>query len=192
MDSSRGHIELIIGPMFSGKSTELMRRIKRHMIAKRDCIVVKYFKDKRYSEGDMATHDRQLLKASSTETLDTIYESLLTHDVIGIDEGQFFPDVSNAVSDSQVVEVSDKLAEKGKVVIISALDGTFQKKPFGRILELIPLCEQVNKLTAVCVGCGKDASFSQRLTCEKTVELIGGADLYRPVCRTCFAAGLQG
>ena len=87
------------------------------------------------------------------------------------------------------MEISNKLAENGKIVIISALDGTFERKPFGRILELVPLAEQVTKLTAVCAACGKDASFSQRLSCDKTVELIGGEDLYRPVCRACFNLG---
>ncbi len=86
------------------------------------------------------------------------------------------------------MEISDKLAAAGKIVIISALDGTFQRKPFGRILELVPLAEQVIKLNAVCAVCGKDASFSQRLSCEKKVELIGGEDMYRPVCRACFNA----
>jgi len=87
--------------------------------------------------------------------------------------------------------MSDKLAEKGKVVIISALDGTFQRKPFGRILELIPMAEQISKLTSVCAVCGKDASFSQRLTLEQDVEVIGGAEMYRPVCRQCFNAPAQ-
>ncbi len=177
MESAEGHIELIIGPMFSGKSTELQRRIKRHSIAKRDCIVVKYYKDTRYSVDEMATHDRSTIKATAASKLEDIYEGLLTHEIIGIDEGQFFPDV---------VEVANRLAEAGKVVIISALDGTFQRKPFGRILELVPLAEEVIKLTAVCAVCGKDASFSQRLTCEKAVEVIGGEDMYRPVCRACF------
>ena len=94
MDSNKGHIELIIGPMFSGKSTELMRRIKRHIIAKHDCIVVKYINDTRYAVNEMATHDKQFLKATSSSKLEDIYESLMAHNVIGIDEGQFFPDVS--------------------------------------------------------------------------------------------------
>jgi len=93
MESSEGHIELIVGPMFSGKSTELQRRIKRHIIAKRDCLVVKHHKDTRYSVDEMATHDHRFIKATATAVLNTVYESLLTHDVIGIDEGQFFPDV---------------------------------------------------------------------------------------------------
>ena len=88
-----GHIELIIGPMFSGKSTELQRRIRRHLIAKHDCVVVKHSRDTRYSVDSMATHDKQLISAISTTSLDDIYEELSKHDIIGIDEGQFFPEV---------------------------------------------------------------------------------------------------
>ena len=94
MELNEGHIELIIGPMFSGKSTELQRRIKRHMLAKEDCIVVKYHKDSRYSMDEMATHDKRFLKATCAANLGDIYETLITHDIIGIDEGQFFPDVN--------------------------------------------------------------------------------------------------
>jgi len=93
MHANKGSIELIVGPMFSGKSTELQRRIRRHIIAKRDCIVIKYYKDTRYSDDKMATHDQQFLKAMAAAKLEPIFESLLEHDVIGIDEGQFFPDV---------------------------------------------------------------------------------------------------
>lgn len=93
MHAGKGCIELIVGPMFSGKSTELQRRIKRHTIAKRDCLVVKYIRDTRYSVDKMATHDQQFLKALAAPKLEPIFKSLLEHDVIGIDEGQFFPDV---------------------------------------------------------------------------------------------------
>jgi len=85
-----------------------------------------------------------------------------------------------------LVEVADNLASKGKVVIISALDATFQRKPFGRILELVPLSEEVIKLTAVCASCSNDASFTQRLTDDSAVEIIGGSEMYKPVCRACY------
>ena len=84
------------------------------------------------------------------------------------------------------MEVADRLAEKGKEVIISALDATFQRKPFGRILDLIPRCEKVIKLTSVCVNCGKDASFTQRLTSDTAIEVIGGAEMDKPGCRLCY------
>ena len=82
--------------------------------------------------------------------------------------------------------MSNQLAEQGKIVIVAALDGTFQRKSFGRILELIPHAEHVIKLHAVCAVCGENASFSQRLSCQQQVQLIGGEELYRPVCRNCY------
>jgi len=98
-------------------------------------------------------------------------------DVIGIDEGQFFPDL---------VEVCEKLAAAGKTVLVASLDGTFQRKPFGRTLELIPMAESVTKLQAVCMICFRDAAFSRRLGDETAIEVIGGADKYVAVCRECF------
>lgn len=100
-------------------------------------------------------------------------------DVIGIDEGQFFPDI---------VPFCEDMANGGKVVIVAALDGTFQRKGFGSILELVPLAESVTKLTAVCMMCYADGSFSKRIGSETAVEVIGGADKYVAVCRACFNA----
>lgn len=99
------------------------------------------------------------------------------YEVIAIDEGQFFPDISESV---------ELFCNKGKIVIVAALDGTFERKPFGRILELIPIAEQIQKLSAVCFSCGMDASYTKRLSDCKEIELIGGEDIYKPVCRSCF------
>lgn len=97
--------------------------------------------------------------------------------VIGIDEGQFFPDI---------VEFSEAMANAGKTVIVAALDGTFQRKAFGAILNLVPLAESVVKLTAVCMECFREAAYTKRLGTEKEVEVIGGADKYHSVCRLCY------
>lgn len=97
--------------------------------------------------------------------------------VIGIDEGQFFPDI---------VEFCEAMANAGKTVIVAALDGTFQRKPFGTILNLVPLAESVVKLTAVCMECFREAAYTKRLGTEKEVEVIGGADKYHSVCRLCY------
>jgi len=97
--------------------------------------------------------------------------------VIGIDEGQFFPDIVN---------FCEKMANDGKTVIVAALDGTFQRKAFGEVLQLIPMAESVTKLNAVCMVCYKDAAFTKRLGTETQVQLIGGSDMYISVCRTCF------
>ena len=99
------------------------------------------------------------------------------YDVIGVDEGQFF---------SEIVEFCEALANKDKIVLVSALDGTFERKPFGNILNLIPLAEKVTKLCAVCVYCTSEAAFTKRIVESKEIELIGGAEMYKPVCRACF------
>ncbi|XP_025081411.1 thymidine kinase, cytosolic-like [Pomacea canaliculata] len=178
-----GHIELIIGPMFSGKTTELIRRLKRYRVAQYGCLIVKYAGDTRYTDNGVATHDRQTLPAISTKTLAPIFSDALTYDVIGIDEGQFFTDV---------VSFSDQLANEGKIVIVAALDGTFQKKAFGDILNLVPVAENVTKLSAICAICYQSAAFTRRKTKENEVEVIGGGDKYVAVCRTCFAAPIPG
>ncbi|KAH3756762.1 thymidine kinase [Pelomyxa schiedti] len=163
--------------MFSGKTTELLRRIKRYTVAKKTCVVIKYYNDTRYDaqpnnnarqhQPRCATHDHQQWDAVDCVTLSEVEESASTFDVIGIDEGQFFLDV---------VPFCEKMANKGKVVVVAALDGTFQRKPFGSILQLVPLAESVTKLTAVCMCCYKDAAFSRRLGSETEIEVIGGAD----------------
>lgn len=171
-------IELIIGPMFSGKTTELVRRIRRHTLTSRECIILKYNKDTRYHEKHIATHDKVFYEALSCSSLRSS-GSYSDVDIIGIDEGQFFDDL---------VEFAEEMANSGKIVIIAALDGTFQRKPFGSILELIPKSERIDKLTAICMGkdCTNDASFSKRITNETDIEVIGGSDKYIAVCRSCF------
>ncbi|KAI4880728.1 hypothetical protein NFI96_024527 [Prochilodus magdalenae] len=203
---TRGQIQVIFGPMFSGKSTELMRRVRRFQIAQYNCLVVKYSKDIRYSDTGMATHDKNTMEAVSASCLREVHELALGAAVIGIDEGQFFPDT---------VEFCEEMANRGKTVIVAALDGTFQRKPFGNILSLVPLAESVVKLNAVCMECFKEASYTKRLGAEKEVrmdgmkqdtvdgwastehsplqinpscqvEVIGGADKYHAVCRACY------
>ena len=187
------------GPMFSGKSTELARRIRRHKVANRSCLVVKYAKDTRYESepgtaeagtdgvddlrGCMITHDRQALVAYPTHLLADVDNVAHSFDVIGVDEGQFFPDV---------VAFCEKWANEGKTVIVAALDGDFKRTPFGAVLGLVPIAEDVTKLSAVCHGCGGDAAFTARAGAVATdeVELIGGSDLgYSASCRACFASG---
>lgn len=139
-------------------------------------MVVKYVKDTRYSRDKCCTHDMQRSDARSAARLCEV-EDADDYDVIGVDEGQFFPDL---------VEFCETEANHGKTVIVAALDGTFQRKPFGRVLELVPLAESVTKLSAVCMICRKDAAFSRRLGRETAVEVIGGEDKYMAVCRSCY------
>lgn len=172
-----GSIQMIIGPMFAGKSTELLRRIKRYEVAKKKCLLIKYINDDRYSKDCISTHDKQTVFALPCDKLSMASHLVKDYEVIGIDEGQFFPDL---------VSFSEDAANMGKVVIVSALDGTFQRKSFGKVLELIPLAESVIKLNAVCMVCCNDASFTARTVEEKKTELIGGAESYKSVCRKCF------
>jgi len=172
-----GKIELIVGPMFAGKTTEMLRRVARAELAHRRCVVMKYCKDNRYSQENVSTHDLEMRKAIPCNTLLPYLDECMTYDVIGIDEGQFFPDV---------VEFSESLANIGKVVIVAGLDGTFQRKPFGRVLELISRCEVLTKLTAVCTITGSEAPYSARIVESKDIELIGGSETYRAASRSAF------
>lgn len=184
---SLGHLELIIGCMFSGKTTELFRRIKRYEQANKKCIIIKYSKDKRYSDDHAATHDGITSKAIGCLNLSDIDKSILeNYDVIGIDEGQFYGDIVNFTID---------MVNAGKICIISALDGTFERKPFqepfGNTLDLIPFADKVDKLTAVCMKCRDlEAIFTRRLGTEtKVIMLIGGKESYQSVCRNCYEEG---
>uniref|UniRef100_H3D962 Thymidine kinase n=1 Tax=Tetraodon nigroviridis TaxID=99883 RepID=H3D962_TETNG len=170
----RGQIQVIFGPMFSGKSTELMRRVRRFQLAQYKCLVIKYAKDTRYSDTGMATHDKNTMEAVPANCLADVRSMALQVCVIGIDEGQFFPDI---------VEFCEEMANLGKTVIVAALDGT--SRAFGNILNLVPLAESVVKLNAVCMQCFKEAAYTKRIGAEKEVEVIGGADKYQAVCRKC-------
>ncbi|XP_066292716.1 thymidine kinase, cytosolic-like isoform X1 [Branchiostoma lanceolatum] len=173
---SKGQIQVIFGPMFSGKTTELVRRIQRYKLARQSCVLIKYARDDRYNKDGIATHDRHVTAAVATTKLYDIKADMLPCQVIGIDEGQFFPDV---------VPFCDEMANQGKTVIVAALDGTFQKKGFGDILNLVPLAESVIKLQAVCMSCYNHASYTKRLGQETEVEVIGGCEKYMAVCRDC-------
>ena len=166
--------------MFSGKSTELIRRLKRYQIARYECLIVKYANDVRYDEDNIATHDKQTAKAVKATQLSKLKTD--PYDVIAVDEGQFFPDL---------VEFCEAAAETGKTVLVAALDGTYQRKGFSNILELIPLAEHVSKLTAVCMLCFGEGAFTKRISNDEGVEVIGGADKYMAVCRSCHKSPIN-
>jgi thymidine kinase len=172
-------LQLIIGPMFSGKSTELLKRCKKYNICKYNCILIKYLNDTRYSNNQIITHDKQYVQIK-TLNLDNITNSLQelnNYDVIGIDEGQFFKDIDSIL----------ELLKYNKIIIIAALDATFEVKPFQNILNLIPYCENVIKLNSICMKCYScDGTFTKRIVNDNCVELIGGIDKYQTLCRKCF------
>jgi thymidine kinase len=175
-EHQKGRIELIIGPMFAGKSTELIRRVRRYSRTRKNCLVIKYKADTRYSVESVSTHDRVEHRAESCSELKEVDHLLEGMDVVAIDEGQFFPDLLN---------FSDRVANSGRIVIIACLDADFLRKPFGDVCNLVPRAELITKLTAVCNRCTADAAFTLRTTNATQQELIGGAEMYEPVCRSC-------
>ncbi|XP_003741634.1 thymidine kinase, cytosolic [Galendromus occidentalis] len=175
--SNDGHIQLIVGPMFSGKTTELIRRMRRYDVSNHRCYLIKYAKDDRYDAENVSTHDQAKMTASVCLRLADVEAAALNFDVIGVDEGQFFPDV---------VCFAEKMAGLGKVVIVAALDGTYQREGFPNIMKLLPLSESIIKLMAVCMVCYREAAFTKRIGSETEVEIIGGTDKYMAVCRKCY------
>ena len=187
----RGQIEIIMGPMFSGKSTELLRRLQRHKIACKNVLLVKHSCDNRYEGSDrcVVTHDQKKTEATII-TDDLNYElfgrqEYIEADVIGIDEAQFFG--------ANLPQIVDRIAHQGKTVIVAGLDGDFQRNPFGPLLDLIPMAEKVKKMSAVCFSCGSEANFTQRTIFNNSshkieqVQIVGGLEMYKPVCRACYS-----
>jgi len=174
-----GSISLIIGPMFAGKTTELMRQVKRLVYARFTCCVIKYARDARYHADHVVAHDQQHLKATvSLAVLSDFGEEWRNYDAIAIDEGQFFPDLA---------DWCNSCADAGKHVVVSALDGDYLRRPFGDIAKLIPFCENVTKVKAICMLCHqRDASFTRRTVASDQQELIGGSEAYIATCRECY------
>ncbi|XWS12942.1 hypothetical protein CRYUN_Cryun37aG0133100 [Craigia yunnanensis] len=181
-----GEIHVIVGPMFSGKTTTLLRRIQAESNNGRTVDVIKSNKDTRYGLDSIVTHDGMKLPCWALADLSSFrpkigpdaYDQL---DVIGIDEAQFFEDLYDFCC-----EAAD---HDGKTVIVAGLDGDYLRRSFGSVLDIIPLADSVMKLTARCELCGKRAFFTLRKTDETQTELIGGADVYMPVCRQHYVNG---
>ncbi|CAN0890845.1 Thymidine kinase [Linum grandiflorum] len=183
---SSGEIHVIVGPMFAGKTTTLLRRIQSEDENGRNVAVVKSDKDTRYGLDSIVTHDGLKLPCWSLPKLSLFRQSLGVDaynklDVIGIDEAQFFDDLHDFCR-----EAAD---QDGKTVIVAGLDGDYMRRSFGAVLDVIPLADSVTKLNARCELCGKRAFFTLRKTDETKVELIAGADVYMPVCRRHFVSG---
>jgi thymidine kinase len=192
--SSTGYLELFVGPMFSGKTSKLLEVYKQYKFCNVPVAVINHSADTRYHESMLSTHDKvmipciqtsQLLPLWNYSTLDGTFDDecemhmlLRQAEVILINEGQFFDDLQPCVL--------QMLSEKKKVYI-AGLDGDFERKKFGSLLDLIPLCDKVTKLTSLCSICknGTPGIFSLRLTQEKQQMLIG-SDNYIPVCRHCY------
>jgi len=175
----QGKLNLIIGPMFSGKSTLLLTRYRRYKIAGKSCLLIKYAKDDRYdtNEAMIVTHDKLSYRAVATLRLSELDQYINNFDVICIDEIQFYPDAS---------EYCDKWANRGKIVEACGLSGDYRRKPFEQISLLIPISDDVEHVKAVCKESGEDAPFSKRISLEEEQEVIGGEDKYMAVSRKIF------
>lgn len=177
-NSKNGWIEVICGSMFSGKTEELLRRVKRAKIAHLKTEIFKPMIDTRYDETAVVSHDANAISATPVSSSQNIL--LLSHqvDVVGIDEAQFF--------DDGLPEVCTQLANNGIRVIIAGLDKDFHGKPFGCMPQLMAIAEYVTKVHAICVQCGNLANFSYRLVSNEKIVLLGEKESYEPRCRKCF------
>ena len=176
-ETEEGKIELILGPMFSGKSTRLIETIRKYVYKAKKTIMIKFFADKRYSEkSEVVTHDLIKYDSIDCKNLRDSFELLKKYDVIGIDEGQFFPDL---------VEVCEELALLNKTIIIAALNGDFRMEPFPVISRIISKADKIKLLKAYCFHCHKDAKFSLRIVQSNETVLIGAGEAYKPACREC-------
>lgn len=177
-----GWIEVITGCMFSGKSEELIRRLRRAQIANQSILCCKPVKDIRYHDEQVVSHNLNVQDSVPIEKSTDIIKHIEKHtEVIGIDEGQFF--------DMDLVEITQKLALKGKRIIVAGLDLDYRGIPFGPMPNLMAVAEYVTKVHAICPHCGNLATHSYRLTGETDTVVIGEKDKYEPRCRMCYSMG---
>ncbi|MBC7904903.1 MAG: thymidine kinase [Gemmatimonadaceae bacterium] len=174
----RGWIEVICGSMFSGKTEELIRRLKRAKIANLKVEIFKPSVDTRYDEQKIVSHDENAILSTPIDNSQTILLLASDVDVVGIDEAQFF--------DDQLPDVCDQLASQGTRVIVAGLDMDYRGKAFGQMPFLLAKADYITKLHAICVQCGNIASFSFRKTAQSGQLLIGEKDHYEPRCRHCY------
>lgn len=181
-----GWLEIITGPMYCGKSEELIRRLRRVKIAKQKIKVFKPVLDNRYSKKDVVSHSGNSIEAVPVDHPEEILDRIDADiDVVGIDEAQFFH--------KDLIDICEGLADRGIRVILAGLDRDFRNQPFGPMPELMARAEYVDKLHAICIQCGEPASRTQRLidgepaAADDPVILVGAAEVYEARCRSCHA-----
>jgi thymidine kinase len=173
-----GWIEVICGSMFSGKTEELIRRMKRAKIARQRVEIFKPAVDVRYDEEKVVSHDRNAIQSTPVTTAANILLLANDVDVVGIDEAQFF--------DLELPVVCNELAQRGIRVIVAGLDMDFKGNPFGPMPQLMATAEYVTKVHAICMRCGKLAHFSHRTVSNDKLVMLGETESYEPLCRSCF------
>lgn len=177
--ANRGSIEVICGSMFSGKTEELLRRLKRAKIAKQEIEIFKPALDTRYSDIEITSHDKNSIPSTVVEHSSNILLLASNIEVVGIDEAQFF--------DMGLVDVCQQLADQGIRVIIAGLDMDFKRNPFGPMPNLCAIADDVEKVHAICVECGKLANYSYRLVSNNDKQvMLGELQEYKPLCRSCY------
>ena len=183
MNRSNGYLELILGPMFSGKTTRLIQHYKKYSYIGRKVAVINYVEDTRYHNSLLSTHDQLMIPCIFAKRLVDQKPVLLDADVILINEGQFFEDIYEQVLD--LVETHDK------IVYICGLDGDFKRNKFGRLLDLLPFCDKITKLCSLCAYCknGTPGIFSHRISNETSQVVIGSSN-YVPLCRMCYKGAI--
>ena len=176
-----GCIEVVCGSMFSGKTEELIRRLRRAQFANQQIAIFKPVIDKRYSDVEVVSHDFHKITSTPVATPKEILDKVGPEvQVVGIDEAQFF--------DETLVEVCQTLANRGVRVIVAGLDTDYLGQPFGPMPRLMAVAEDVQKVHAICVRCGALANHSHRLSKSQDLVLLGEKDVYEPLCRDCFNA----
>ncbi|MBR0037241.1 MAG: thymidine kinase [Bacteroidales bacterium] len=173
-----GSIEVVCGSMFSGKTEELIRRVKRAQIARQKIVIFKPTIDIRYSREDVVSHNQTTIQAIPVEHSRLILRMGKDAEVVGIDEAQFF--------DEGLVEVCNTLANMGKRVIIAGLDMDYLGKPFGPMPSLLAIADEVTKTRAICMRCGRLATFSYRIAEGEQQVMLGEKLEYMPLCRSCY------
>jgi len=178
-----GWIEVICGPMFSGKSEELIRRLRRAMIARKRVEVFKPTIDNRYSEDEIVSHGDSRMTSQVVKDAGEIIDRIdWRSEVIGVDEANFMGPT--------LVDVSQRLADSGKQVIIAGLDTDYMGRPFAPMPDLLAHAESITKTLAICVRCGNPAKHTQRLRGSDELIVVGAADMYEARCRRCFEPGI--
>lgn len=175
----RGWIEVICGSMFSGKTEELIRRLKRAKIANLKVEIFKPAIDVRYDEIKIVSHDENYIQSTPIDNSQTILLMAQDVDVVGLDEAQFF--------DDQILNVCEELAKRGVRVIVAGLDMDYTGKPFGQMPFLMAKADYVTKLHAICMKCGNIANYSYRIIPNEEQIMLGAKNVYEPRCRFCFA-----
>lgn len=183
VNAKRGSIEVITGSMFSGKTEELIRRLRRAQFAGLRVEIFKSSLDKRYSENRVVSHDENSIVSTPVDNPSAILLLAGGVDAVGIDEAQFF--------DDSIVEVCNTLADNGTRVVIAGLDMDFMRNPFGPMPKLLAVAEFITKVHAICMRCGNLAEYSFRKSEESQVVLLGEKDKYEPLCRNCYNDALK-